>query len=120
MAKKVRCADCGYLIEIDTDSQGLKFEGVIIKLKCFRGRKLYSSENVSMNQTLINSEKTLPKVCKYFKKKIPGLTPEQHLEQELNKEPERKFSKFALKISCVSAFISFVALIVSILVAIFK
>lgn len=115
----VKCINCGYLIEERLRTIGL-FSDVRPpdNIKCYRKVKFFLRDGTLPG--LIDSKKieriiNVPKKCKLYNDKIPGLTPERLLEHELYKQPEMILDKRALRQSTISLWISGIAILVSII-----
>ena len=97
--KKVRCTECGYLI----DNSAF--------LSCYRESLV--SDPVAFIDKMAGTAKLFRR-CKSYHKKIPGLTPEQHLEHYLYKGPGVNLSRWALFWSIIAVIISAIAMIISV------
>jgi hypothetical protein len=104
--KKVRCRDCGFL-----------YPSTLPEDNCYRGEDIYSIRIEHLTKGVIGRIGTINDwhFCHLYHEKIPGLTPEQHLEHKLYKGPGVSLSRWALFWSIVAVLVSVGALIVSIL-----
>ena len=103
-SRNVKCVECGYLVVHENDYH-----------ECLRGQiNKFKNRSGIRNEKLENA-KNIPRFCEYYFKKMPGLTPEQHLEHQLYKGPGVNLSRWALFWSVLAVLVSIGALIVSFL-----
>lgn len=100
--KKINCEDCGFLYS----------HSEFPRNRCYRGEKIFEFKEKPLGNgpgIMVAEVKNYPQFCNLYQKRIPGLTPEGHLEHKLYKGPGVTLSKWAIGIAIIATAISFYA-----------